>query len=91
MHLPIIRGFTLIADDTVNTHLAIAEMRLPAMEEKSYDFTPGGGTQELDVPLGVTGKLVCPFKLEGDNPAIHGLYGLPPGRRSVLITPGPTT
>lgn len=81
MLLPIIRGFNLIADDTESTHLAIEEMKLPTLEEKSVDFTPGGGTQELDVPLGVTSKLACPFKLMGDNAKVHGFYGMPPGMR----------
>lgn len=81
MALRIIRGFNLIADDTASTHLSIEEMRLPTFEEKSADFTPGGSTQEIDVGLGVTNKLVCPFKLMGDNPAIHSFYGMPPGVR----------
>lgn len=82
IEIPILRAFNLIVADTENQHLAIAEMRTPTFQEKSFDFTPGGGSLELDVPLGVTNKLECPFKLASSDPRVHGLYGLPPGERT---------
>lgn len=82
MDLNIIRAFNLIAADTENLYLEVEEMQTPKLEEKSFDFTPGGSSQEIDVPLGVTSKLEMPFKLATDNPRIHGLYGLPPGTRT---------
>jgi|GEM_PF-2298207 len=82
MDLNIIRAFNLIAADTENLHLAIEEMKLPSFEEKSFDFTPGGSSLEIDVPLGVTSKLEMPFKLATDDARVHGLYGLPPGQRT---------
>ena len=82
MSFSFLRGFNLIAKDTDSLHLEIEEMKLPGFEEKAFDFTPGGGTQEMDVPLGVTGKLELPFKLATQNPGIIALYGLPPGKRT---------
>lgn len=82
MELNILRAFNLIVSDTQNLHLAIEEMKLPSFEEKSVDFTPGGGSMEIDVPLGVTSKLEMPFKLITDDPLIHGLYGMPVGTRT---------
>jgi P2 family phage contractile tail tube protein len=76
------RGFNLIVNDEENLYLEIEEMKPPMMEEKAYDFTPGGGDQELDVPLGVTNKLELPFKLATQNPIVNSLYGQLPGVRT---------
>lgn len=84
MELNILRAFNLIVTDQHNLHLAIEEMKLPTFEEKSFDFTPGGSSLEIDVPLGVTNKLEMPFKLATTDPAIHGIYGLPPGIRNAF-------
>ena len=78
MSLRILRGFTLIADDDKNLHLEIDELKLPTLEEKSVDFTPGGSTGETDVPLGITSKLEIPFKLISHNPLIDVLFGRHP-------------
>lgn len=80
--LRILRGFTLITNDVNNLHLEIEELKLPGLEEKSFDFTPGGGTGETAVPLGVTNKLEMPFKSVSHNPATDILFGLPPGQRT---------
>ena len=82
MNLRFLRGFTLIAGDTQNYHLEIEELKFPTLEEKSFDFTPGGGTGETAVPLGVTNKLELPYKLVTHNPANDVLFGLPPGVRT---------
>lgn len=76
------RGFNLVVDDETSLHLEVEEMKAPMLEEKAFDFTPGGGTQEMDIPLGVTSKLELPFKLATHNPKIVGLYGLPAGTRT---------
>lgn len=76
------RAFNLIVDDDVNLFLEVEEMKPPTQEEKTYDFTPGGSDQEMDIPLGVTNKLEMPFKLATNNPLVNGLYGLPPGQRT---------
>lgn len=76
------RGFNLIVGDVENLHLEIEELKPPTLEEKGFDFTPGGGTGEITVPLGVTNKLEMPFKLATQNPKINALFGLPPGKRT---------
>lgn len=82
MSFAFLRGFNLVVDDSTSLHLEIEEMKLPARKEKSFDFTPGGGTQETDVPLGVSEKMELPFKLATHNPLIKSLYGLAPGMRT---------
>lgn len=82
MSFEFLRGFNLIANDDLSLALEIEELKTPSFVEKSFDFTPGGATQEIDVPLGVTGKLEMPFKLATHNPKIIGLYGLPAGQRT---------
>ncbi|MBA4783660.1 MAG: phage major tail tube protein [Rhizobiales bacterium] len=81
MALNILRGFTLIVNDETNLALDIEEMKLPMLEEKSYDFTPGGSNVEIDIPLGVTNKCELPFKTFSNNTDVTGLYGMQPGLR----------
>ncbi len=81
-NLRLLRGFTLIAGDTMALTIEIEEMKLPVLEEKSFDFTPGGGTGETAVPLGITNKLELPFKLVSHNPDMDVLFGSPPGQRT---------
>lgn len=84
MALNILRGFTLLVNDNENLALEIEEMKLPTLEEKGYDHTPGGANVEIDVPLGVTSKLELPFKTVSNNQVVSGLYGRPPGVRDVF-------
>lgn len=82
MNLRMLRGFTLVAMDAIPLSLEIEEMKLPVLEEKSIDFTPGGGTGETNIPLGITNKLELPFKLISHNPVMDVLFGKPPGVRT---------
>ena len=51
MSFTFLRGFNLIINDSDSLHLEIEEMKLSGLEEKGFDFTAGGSTQETDVPL----------------------------------------
>ncbi len=82
--MEILRGFNLIVDDNESLHLEIEEMKLPTLEEKSHDFTPGGGTAEIDVPMGVTNKLELPFKVISHNATLKSLFGQQPGKRNAF-------
>ncbi|MAA97771.1 MAG: phage tail protein [Stappia sp.] len=81
MSLPILRGFTLIVNDDKNLVLEIESLQLPALEEITEDFQPGGGDLQIQVAgLGVK-ALEAPFKLKSHSPAVTGLFGGPPGVR----------
>lgn len=84
MALEFLRNFTLIADDVLNLHLEIEEAKSPSLEEKDFDFTPGGATGEMNVSLGITNKLEMGFKLATQNRDINKLFGLAPGIRTAF-------
>lgn len=81
MSLRILRGFTGIIDDNVNLALEIDSLKLPALEEATEAFQPGGSDLEIEIAgMGVK-ALKCDFKLKTRNPAATGLFGGPPGKR----------
>ncbi len=79
--LRIVRGFTLVANDTENLVLDMETMKLPPLEEITESFQPGGSDLEIEIAgLGVK-ALALQFKLKTHNPAIIGLFGGPAGTR----------
>ncbi|CUW99284.1 phage major tail tube protein [Agrobacterium genomosp. 2] len=81
MTLRIIRGFTLNVNDNINLALDIETLKLPALEEITETFQPGGSDMELDITgLGIK-ALTMPFKLKSHTPETLALFGGPAGVR----------
>lgn len=79
--LRIVRGFTMVANDTNNLALDIETMKLPTLEEITETFQPGGSDLEIEIAgLGVK-ALALQFKLKTHSPTIIGLFGGPAGQR----------
>ena len=82
--LRIIRGFTLYANDSFNTALDIESLKLPALEEITETFQPGGSDLVVDIAgLGVK-ELMISFKLKTHTPEMIGLFGGAPGTRNTF-------
>ncbi|WP_029056962.1 phage major tail tube protein [Stappia stellulata] len=79
--LPILRGFTLIVNDSLNLMIEIETLQLPGLEEITEDYQPGGGDLQVQIAgLGVK-ALEAPFKLKSHSADVIGLFGGPPGVR----------
>lgn len=57
-----------------HTHLQIAELKLPGIEENYVDYTPGGAITAIEIPTHFQ-KLEATFNLNGWQPEIMGLLG----------------
>lgn len=55
-----------------STHLTIAELKLPGMEENYVDFLPGGAPIAMEVPTHIN-RLEASFNLNGWQPEVMGL------------------
>ncbi len=62
-------------DPTASKHLALQELKLPALEEMTQDHMPGGGRVQIEISLGVN-KLEPTFKLVGFDPDLLNQFGL---------------
>lgn len=81
MTLRIVRGFTLYVTDQTNLALDIETLKLPALEEITETFQPGGSDMEIEVAgLGVK-ALTMQFKLKSHTPETLALFGGAPGIR----------
>lgn len=66
--------FAGTADPSNSRHLTLEEIRLPTMQEKYQDHSPGGGSIDMEIPVGFE-KLMMPFKLRGHDPDMFGFLG----------------
>ncbi len=81
MTLRIVRGFTLYVNDETNLALDIETLKLPALEEITETFQPGGSDMEIEIAgLGVK-AFNMPFKLKSHTPETIGLFAGAPGAR----------
>lgn len=79
--LRLMRGFNLIVADNVNLFLEIDTLKLPALEESTEAFQPGGSDMEIEIAgLGIK-AFAMPFKLKGHNPDVITMFGGEPGER----------
>ncbi len=79
--LRIIRGFTLYVNDNHNLALDIETLKLPALEEITETFQPGGSDMEVEIAgLGVK-ALTMQFKIKSHTPDVTGLFAGAPGIR----------
>lgn len=56
----------------ISTHLTLAELKLPGMEENYVDFLPGGAPVAIEVPTHYN-RLEGSFNLNGWQPEIMGV------------------
>lgn len=74
MALDVLQGFNLYADD-VDKWLGLSKLKMPALEDETVDFRPGGGSMEFEVALGLK-KLAMPFSMKTVDTQLLGLFGL---------------
>lgn len=82
MTLRIIRGFTLVIDDTTNLYLDLETLKLPSLEEITETHHPGGSDMEIELTgLGVK-AFTLQMKTKSHTPETIGIFGGAPGRRN---------
>lgn len=77
----IVRGFTLVADDTHNLANILEEMKLPVMEENKETFQPGGADGEVEIAGLGTKALTIGLKTKGHAVPLLSMFGGAAGKR----------
>jgi phage tail tube protein FII len=74
-------------DDPANSqHLTIQEVKIPALQEKTSDHTPGGGVMGIQIGMRILEPLELTFKLKGINPTVMNRFGVSsPVRRKYTV------
>ncbi len=75
------------ADPTNSKHLAIQELKLPALEENTVDHMPGGARVQIEIAVGVN-KLEPTFKLAGVDPSLLSEFGLGSRMKNIFTAYG---
>lgn len=75
----VLHGWNLFANG-VSQALVVETAQLPALEEETRDFTPGGGHMGFSVPLSAIKPLEIGFNLVNRSPELLALFGLGAGQ-----------
>lgn len=69
------------ADPSASLHLVLETMKLPALEEVTGEWAPGGGIGSVELGTGRLKPLQAGFKLKGQTPDVMVSFGLGDKRR----------